>query len=112
MKFFSQLFDAPAEIVVAHGRVVISAFSLAAIVIDPTEPQRLAPLVAGTLMMYSAYAVVLLASLHRRFIHNPNVTLVHLVDLAVVALLLVLTDGLSSPFLVFFTFTLLAASVR
>src|SRR5262249_46241946 len=55
---------------------------------------------------------VLLAALHRRFIHNPNATLVHFIDLAVVALLLLLTDGLSSPFLVFFTFALLAASLR
>jgi signal transduction histidine kinase len=112
MKFFKQLFDAPTEIVIAHGRVVLVAFSLAAITIDPTRPLYLAPLVAGTLMMYAAYAVVLLAALHRRLVHNVNVRLVHIADLATVALLLVLTDGLSSPFLVFFTFALLAASLR
>jgi len=52
-------------------------------------------------MMYAAYAVVLLAALHRRFIHNLPVTLVHTIDLLVVTLLLILTDGFSSPFLVF-----------
>ena len=112
MRLFGQLFDAPAEIVIAHGRVVLAAFSLAAITIDPTQPPHLAPLVAATLMMYAAYAVVLLAALHRRFIHNVNALLVHTIDLAVVALLLVLTEGFSSPFLVFFTFALLAASLR
>src|SRR4051794_17782308 len=112
MKLFGQLFDSPAEIVVAQGRVVLAAFSLAAITIDPTQPIHLAPLVAGTLIMYAAYAVVLLAAMHRRFIHNVNVFLVHTIDLAVVALLLILTDGFSSPFLVFFTFALLAASLR
>lgn len=112
MKAFAQLFDAPAEIVVAYGRVVIAAFSLIATVIDPTQPSSLAPLVDATLMMYAAYAVVLLAALHRRFIHNPRTALVHAIDLAVVALLLLLTDGLSSPFLGLFTFVLLAASLR
>ena len=73
MKTFAQLFDAPAEIVIAHGRVVLAAFSLAAIMIDPTQPLHLAPLVAGTLMIYAACAVVLLAGLHRRLIHNLNV---------------------------------------
>ena len=112
MKSFAQLFDAPAEIIIAHGRVVISAFSLTAIMVDPTEPRHLAILVTATLIMYAAYAVVLLAALHRRFIHNPNAVLVHVIDLGVVALLLLLTDGLSSPFLGFFTFALLAASSR
>ena len=51
---------------------MLAAFSLAAITIDPTEPLHLAPLVAATLIMYAAYAVVLLAALHRRFIHNVN----------------------------------------
>jgi len=112
MKAFSQLFDAPAEIVIAHGRVVLAAFSLAAITIDPTQPRNLAPLVDGILMTYAAYSVVLLAALHRRLIHNVNVRLVHAVDLLAVGLLLTLTEGLSSPFLVFFTFALLAASLR
>ena len=112
MKTFAQLFDAPAEIVIAYGRVVLAALSLAAITIDPTQPLHLAPLVAGTLMIYAACAVVLLAGLHRRLIHNLNLGLVHAFDLLVVALLLVLTDGFSSPFLVFFTFALLAASLR
>ena len=112
MKFFSQLFDAPAEIVVAHGRVVLAAFSVAAIAIDPTEPAHLAHFVTITLVLYAAYSVAVLAALHWRLIHNVKVTWVHTIDLAVVALLLFLTEGFSSPFLVFFTFALLAASLR
>src|SRR5258708_1347133 len=90
MKFFGQLFDAPAEVVVAHGRVVLAAFSLAAITIDPTEPRNLAQFVAPTLILYAAYAVVLLAALHWRFVHNLNGVLIHAIDLTVVAMLLVL----------------------
>ena len=111
-RFFAQIFDAPAEIVIAHGRAVLAAFSLAAITIDPTEPERLAPLVAATLILYAAYAVALLGALHWRFVRNLRFWMVHSIDLLVVALLLFLTDGFSSPFLVFFTFALLAASLR
>jgi signal transduction histidine kinase len=112
MKFFGQLFDAPAEIVIAHGRVVLAAFSLAAITIDPTEPPQLSLYVGATLSLYAAYAVALLGALHWRLLHNPNAWLIHSIDLAVLALLLFLTEGLTSPFLVFFTFVLLAASLR
>jgi signal transduction histidine kinase len=112
MRIFAQLFDAPAEIVIAHGRVVLGALSLVAITIDPTQPLSLVPLVAATLIMYTAYAVVLLAVLHRRLVNNVPVSVIHTIDLVVVTLLLVLTDGFSSPFLVFFTFALLAASLR
>ena len=38
--------------------------------------------------------------------------IIHAVDIIVVTLLLFLSDGFSSPFLVFFTFVLLAASLR
>ena len=112
MKFFEQVFDAPVEIVIAQGRAVLAAFSLAAITIDPTEPKQLAPLVAATLILYAAYSVALLGALHRRYVRNPGIWLVHSVDLLIVAVLLSLTDGFSSPFLVFFTFALLAASLR
>jgi signal transduction histidine kinase len=112
MRFFSQLFDAPAEIVIAHGRVVFALLSLVAITLDPTQPIHLAPLVWATLMTYATYAVVLLAALHRRLIRKLAVGLVHVIDLVIVTLLLVLTHGFSSPFLVFFTFVLLTASLR
>ena len=97
MKFFDQVFDAPVEIVIAMAARV-AAFSLAAITIDPTEPRRLAVLVAATLIMYAAYAVVLLGALHRRYVRNPSIWLIHAGDLLIVAILLSLTDGFSSPF--------------
>lgn len=111
-KFFSQLFDAPAEIVVAHGRVVLTTISLAATYFDPTTPPAFAPLVLAVLIVYATYALAMLAALHWRVVENPSAILVHLIDLTTLALLLVVTDGLSSPFLVFFPFVLLAAALR
>lgn len=111
-RFASQLFDAPAEIVVAHGRVVLAGVSLAAISLDPTEPPDLSNLVASVLIIYACYALAILMVLHWRFIHNVRGVYLHAIDFAVLALLLFLTEGLSSPFLVFFTFALLAASLR
>src|SRR5262245_40982246 len=112
MRFFAQLFDAPAEIVIAHGRVVLAAFSLLAITIDPTEPLDLSFWVAVALTLYAGYALAVLAALHWRVVHTLHTGLVHAIDLAVLTLLLALTEGLSSPFLVFFTFVLFAASLR
>lgn len=109
---FKQLFDAPAEIVVAHGRVVLTAISLTAVYLYPTQPVLLSPLVFQILSVYATYALAVLAALHWRVIENPNSILLHVVDIATVALLLLLTDGLSSPFLVFFPFVMLAASLR
>ena len=110
--FFRQLFDAPAEIAIAQGRVVLVAISLVGVAIDPTEPPGLAFHVQTTLILYAIYGLAVLALLHWRVIHELGGTLTHTVDVVVVTALLVLSDGFSSPFLVFFTFVLLAASLR
>ena len=110
--FFRQLFDAPAEIAIGQGRVVLAAISLVGVAIDPTEPPGLAFQVQITLTLYAVYALTVLALLHWRVIHELGGTLTHTVDIIVVTALLVLSDGFSSPFLVFFTFVLLAASLR
>ena len=110
--FFRQLFDAPAEIAIAQGRVVLSALSLVGIWIDPTEPPAFAFHVQSILLFYALYALTVLTVLHWRVIHPVGGNVIHTVDIIVVALLLFLSDGFSSPFLVFFTFVLLAASLR
>ena len=94
------------------GRVVLAAISLVGVAIDPTEPPGLAFHVQTTLILYAIYGLAVLALLHWRVIHQLGGTLTHTVDVVVVTALLVLSDGFSSPFLVFFTFVLLAASLR
>ena len=64
--FFRQLFDAPAEIAIAQGRVVLAAISLVGIAIDPTEPPALAFHVQTTLIFYALYALTVLTVLHWR----------------------------------------------
>ena len=108
--FFRQLFDAPAEIAIAQGRVVLAAISLVGIWFDPTEPPAFALHVQTTLIFYALYALTILTVLHWRVIHLVGGNIIHAVDIVVVTLLLFLSDGFSSPFLVFFTFVLLAAS--
>jgi signal transduction histidine kinase len=109
---FGQLFDAPAEIIIAHGRVVLSVISLAAVSFEPTKPAQHAPLVVQILIFYATFALAVLAGLHWRLTENPNAIALHVIDLSTLALLLSITDGLSSPFLVFFPFVLIGASLR
>jgi signal transduction histidine kinase len=110
--FFRQLFDAPAEIAIAQGRVVLAALSLVGIWFDPTEPPAFALHVQTTLIFYALYALTILTVLHWRVVHLVGGNIIHAVDIIIVTLLLFLSDGFSSPFLVFFTFVLLAASLR
>ena len=110
--FFAQLFDAPAETVIAHGRVVMVAISLAGITVEPTEPPAWASAVQNVLIFYALYSLIVLTALHWRYVRQIQGVFPHALDISVVAALLFLTDGFSSPFLVFFTFVLLAASLR
>ena len=110
--FFRQLFDAPAEIAIAQGRVVLVAISLVGVAIDPTEPPGLGVSCSNHTDILRNLCVgrLSLAALacDSRAGRHPE----HTVDVVVVTALLVLSDGFSSPFLVFFTFVLLAASLR
>jgi len=108
----SEIFDAPAEIVIAYGRVVFTSIALVAIVLDPTEPAETAEAVRAALILYAWYAVVVLAALHWRWVRRVNVVATHTIDLLALALLTMLTQGISSPFLVVFNFVLVAASLR
>src|SRR5262245_2166576 len=79
--FFGQLFDAPAEIVVAQCRVVLAVLSLAAIGLNPTKPQHLAIFVEAILIAYAMYALVLLVALHWRLAFRVQAKVVHAVDI-------------------------------
>src|SRR5258705_11669308 len=108
----ADVFDAPAERVIAQGRLVLCALSLAAIHLDPTQPARYASAAYDFLIAYSAFAAVLLVVTIWRFLGPTTRVLIHVVDIAVVSILLFLTDGPTSPFFAFFTFILLAATMR
>jgi signal transduction histidine kinase len=93
--------------------MVLSAFFLLAIWLDPSEPSRYARHTYGILAGYLAYALVLGAVVWRRdAIRNNLQVLSHVVDLMVFAVLMFFTEGPTSPFFVYFVFLLVCATLR
>ena len=108
----AEIFNAPTERVIALGRLLLCALSTLAIQIEPTEPAQYAANAELTLMLYLAFAAILVAVTRYRFLSQTTRAVIHFADVVFIAVLLSLTDGSTSPFFVFFTFALLAATLR
>ncbi len=102
-----------AERLIAAARFVLAGVSLAAIALDPSEPQRYASLVFLLLVGYLACASILglvvwaASSPPRRL-----AVAAHVFDLAMFGSVVFFTRGPSSPFFVFFIFALVSAALR
>jgi signal transduction histidine kinase len=102
-----------AERLIASSRLVLAAFSLFAVWLDPYRPatheRTLYFLLLGYMFVALAVAAVVWLA------HVPLVKLglgTHVLDLSVFSLLTYLTEGPTSPFVTFFTFSLVAATLR
>jgi signal transduction histidine kinase len=99
--------------VIALARAVLAAVFLLAIWIDPSQP---AQSVAFTYAMLGAYVVTAAAlaviSWNSWWIDARLAALAHVVDIVVFTLLVLATDGYTSPFFVFFVFLVLSAAIR
>jgi signal transduction histidine kinase len=102
-----------AERLVAGGRVILAAFSLLAIWLDPAEPAKAAELGYALLVGYVAYAVGLALWVLRR--GHPSGWLGvadHGFDLLFFSLFMYFTAGPASPFFAYFVFCLVGATLR
>jgi signal transduction histidine kinase len=108
----ADIFNAPAERVIAQGRLLLCALATLAIQIAPSQPTQYASPAALVLLAYLALAAILVALTRYRFLSPTLRGAVHVADVVIISVLLFLTDGPNSPFFVFFTFTLLAAMLR
>jgi signal transduction histidine kinase len=101
------------ERVLATGRAFLAISSLIAIAIDPTEPNRYAPLAYSLMAGYVAYSLLILAWVRwrREFPLSFRLTL-HAVDVLWPALISMFTTPASSPFFIFNAFVLLEAAYR
>jgi hypothetical protein len=107
----SEIYDAPVEVVIAYGRVVLSIVSMIAVAVGGSEPSAYAGLVLYVVRLYSVYSIAMLYALAKgRQPIKPATA--HLIDLSVTSALLLMTQGLFGPFAFFFNFILLAASLR
>ncbi|WP_218647478.1 sensor histidine kinase [Sphingobium lactosutens] len=100
------------EFRIGLGRVIVSSFGLAAVYIDPTQPERFVTTAYGLLASYVGFAFLLLLA-HRRVAASRILRIGStIVDIFLVGILSYITGELESPFLIFFIFVLISAAVH
>jgi signal transduction histidine kinase len=101
------------ERVLAIGRAFLTVWGLVAVYVDPTEPSGLAELSYAILVGYALYSVIVLVFVERTTRLAPrDGEFLHGIDILWTAALTFVSNGVSSPFFLFFTFVVLAAAFR
>jgi len=104
---------ARAERTIAATRVLIAAFSLYAVWLDPAQPARFAHLTSLLHIGCIAYSIVLAAVMWNRPSTGSLPLATHVIDIVVFSVLQYLTQGPSaSPFFNYFIFSLFCGAVR
>lgn len=97
----------------ATARAVLAISSLAAVIIDPSEPTRFVELAYGLFVVYAACSVGLLLWLSLAgTVKRRSVRVVHGADVCWPVLITLFTEGPSSAFFLFFLFVVVAAAYR
>ena len=102
-----------AERLIATSRVVLALFSLLAVWLDPHTSATYARATYFLLLAYVSYALIVASVAwlaHGRIVRLGLVT--HVLDLLLFSLLTYLTEGPTSPFFIYFTFAIVAATLR
>lgn len=95
------------------GRIAFALPALGAALIDPPQPLANAPIVTEILSAYALLAIALGLVTWRRSVSAPPVgQWAHGIDLLVVAALVYLTSGATSPFFPLYLFATLSATLR
>ena len=99
--------------VVALARAVLAAIFLFAIWIDPTQPSRDVAETYSVLVTYLAWSVAFTMLVWNNWWLDAKLGgVAHLIDMAAFTLLVLATDGYTSPFFVFFVFLVISAAIR
>ena len=100
------------ERVIAGGRVALAAASLFGVWWDPAEPTRAIAMTYALSGVYLAYALTLLGLVWERPRGTRLPLVTHVGDIVFVAVLQYLTLGPSSPFFLYFVFSIFCAALR
>lgn len=104
---------ARAERLIATGRFVLAASSLAAVYLEPSTPARYQRVTYGLLLVYAAYALAtMIVAWGARAPTTRWRLLSHALDLVLFSIFVYLTEGPASPFFLYFVFALFCATVR
>src|SRR5688500_12592004 len=106
-------FEARTERLISAGRVVLASFSLFAIWLDPSEPAKYATLAYFAFAAYLVYSLGIALLVWRSYRPLLRLGLVtHVLDMGIFVLFMYFTEGPTSPFFVYFIFSILCASLR
>jgi signal transduction histidine kinase len=112
----SQLPERPrarAERLIAGARVVLAGAALMAIWFDPSEPARYGSIAYTLLAFYFVYAVVMASWISRLEVIPERLgILAHVYDLLIFTVFQFFTEGATSPFFVYFVFSMVCATLR
>lgn len=113
LTFFAVQPSSPAERTIAIARVGLALTSLLAVWIDPAEPARFAQLTYALHLVYVTYAVVLLFLSTLRWADGSRLPIMtHAIDIVAFSVFQYLTLGPSSPFFVYFIFSMFCGAMR
>ena len=102
-----------AERLIATSRVVLAVFSLLAVWLDPYTPDIHERTTYILLLCYSTYALIIAAVVWLSDAPLYRLGLAtHALDLVLFSVLTYLTEGPTSPFFTYFTFAIVAATLR
>ena len=101
------------ERVLAIGRAFLTVWGLVAVYVDPTEPSGLSELSYAIIVGYALYSVIVLVFVERATRLAPrDGEFLHGIDILWAAALTFVSNGVGSPFFLFFIFVVLAAAFR
>jgi signal transduction histidine kinase len=101
------------ERLIAGGRVVLAASSLFAVWRDPSEPAKYASIAYALLIAYLVYAItVALVAWRDRAPARFQGWLTHVFDLIFFSAFMYFTSGPASPFIAYYVFALVCATLR
>lgn len=102
------------ERLITAGRVVLAASALGAIWLDPTQPAKYEGATYALMIVYVVYSLLLAGLVWSSSAPLAGLRLAtHAVDLAMFSVFIYLTDGPpSSPFFVYFIFSVVCAALR
>lgn len=101
-----------AERTIALARIALGCASLLAVWLDPADPARFAELTYTLHAIYVVYSVGLAIFTWLRPLGDRFPLITHVVDIIVFSVFQFLTLGPSSPFFVYFIFSLFCAAIR
>ena len=99
--------------VIALGRLLLAVSFLGAIAVDVSQPAQAPTETFALLIAYVVFAAAIAAATWNNWWLDAKLAgPAHAVDIGLFTVLVLLTEGYTSPFFVFFVFVLLAAAIR